>query len=56
MSKIFTAAEERSLEERIKGSKKDPTGIFSARVKPKVIELLNDWIPRKNELQKLIKK
>lgn len=55
-SKIFTQAEHKSLEERLKGNKKDETGIFSARVKPKIIELIEHWFPKKRQLQKLIKK
>ncbi len=38
-SKIFTKAELKEIERRKKGDKKDKTGIFSARVKPKIIEL-----------------
>lgn len=53
-SKIFTQAEHKSLEDRFKGSKKDNTGIFSARVKPKIKELLDVWIPKKKKLKKLI--
>jgi len=53
-SKIFTKAELKSLEERIKGNRKDPTGIFSGRVKPKILELFT-WFKRKKELEKAIK-
>ena len=55
-SKIFTEAEQKSLEKRLNGSKNDPTGIFSARVKPKIIELLEIWFPNKKELMKAIKR
>lgn len=54
-SKLFGDKELESLEERIKGNKKDPNGVWSNRIKPKVIELVNEWIPRKNELKKIIK-
>ncbi len=54
MSKLFTKAETKSLEDRLKGSKKDNTGIFSARVRPKIKELLDVWIPQKKQLKKLI--
>ncbi len=52
-SKIFTEAELKALEERIKGKKKDTTGIYSNRVKPKIKELLDVWFKRKRELKKL---
>ena len=34
-SRLFTKAELKSLNERLEGSKKDHTGIFASRVKPK---------------------
>ena len=52
-SKLFTKAELREIERRKKGNKADKTGIFTTRVKPKIIELL-DWLKRKKELQELI--
>jgi hypothetical protein len=55
-SRIFTNAELKSIEERQKGNKRDNTGIFSARVKPKIIELFEVWFPKKRQLKKLIKK
>lgn len=54
-SKIFTKAEQESLKKRMEGSKEDKTGIFSARVKPKIIEILGVWIPKKKELDRLIR-
>jgi hypothetical protein len=54
MSKIFTDAEIESLNKRLSGSKSDKTGIFSARVKPKIKEILEDWIPKKKILKKLV--
>lgn len=53
-SKIFGEKELKLLEKRIKGDKKDPTGLWSRKIKPKVAELVNDWIPRKKELKKTI--
>ena len=53
-SKIFTQTELKTLNDRIKGSKKDPTGIFAARVKPKVIEILS-WFKKRKILEKLVK-
>jgi hypothetical protein len=52
-SNLFTPTELKALNQRLKGSKKDPTGIYAARVKPKIIELLS-WIKRKKELERLI--
>ena len=52
-SKIFTKAELKEIEKRKKGDKADKTGIFSARVKPKIIELL-EWFNKRKELKKLI--
>lgn len=54
-NKLFTEAEIESLNQRLKGDRKDSTGIFSARVKPKIIELLEVWIPKQKELRELIK-
>ena len=56
MSKIFTKAEIEELNQREKGNKKDSTGIFSARIKPKIRELLDEWFPKKKELEELIKR
>lgn len=53
-SKIFTNAELEALEERKKENKKDPTGIFAGRVKPKIIEIFEHWFPQKKQLKKLI--
>ncbi len=52
-SKIFTKAELEEIERRKKGDKSDKTGIFSARVKPKIIELL-EWFTKRKELKNLI--
>lgn len=54
-SKIFTKCEEESLYKRLNGVKSDSTGIFSARVKPKILEIL-DWFRRKDDLEKIIKR
>ena len=53
-SKIFTKAELKEIERRKKGNKEDKTGIFSARVKPKIIELF-EWFKKRKELKELIK-
>ncbi len=52
-SKIFTKAELEEIERRKKGDKSDKTGIFSSRVKPKIIELL-EWFTKRKELKLLI--
>ncbi len=52
-SKLFTKAELEEIERRKIGNKADKTGIFSARVKPKIIELL-EWFTKRKELKKLI--
>lgn len=56
MSKIFTDSENESLKERLKGSKKDPTGIFNARVKPKIREMLEHWFPIRKQLREIVTK
>jgi len=56
MSRIFTDAELKSIEARKLGSKKDETGIFAGRVKPKIKELLEIWFPKHKELKKIIEK
>lgn len=53
-SKIFTDAEVESLNNRLSGSKVDKTGIFSSRVKPKIKEILDVWLPKKKQLQKAV--
>ncbi len=52
-SKLFTKAELKEIEKRKKGDKTDKTGIFSARVKPKIIEIF-EWFDKRKELKKLI--
>lgn len=52
-SKIFSNLEIEALEERLKGSRKDPFSIYGCRVKPKIKELL-EWFKRKKELERLI--
>ena len=53
-SKIFTEGELKAIEEIKKGNRRDKFGTFYGRVKPKINELLEVWIPKKKELQKLI--
>lgn len=51
-SKLFTTAELKALNNRLSGSKADPTGIYSSRVKPKLQEILT-W--NKNTIKRLLK-
>ncbi len=53
LSKLFTKAELQEIERRKKGDKADKTGIFSSRIKPKIIELF-EWFKKRKELKKLI--
>ena len=52
-SRIFTNTELKALDQRFAGSKKDSTGVYSGRVKPKLIELLR-WFERKKDIENLI--
>ena len=53
-STIFTKAEQEALNRRLEGSKADPTGIYSSRVKPKIKELINTWFPMRKKLDRLV--
>lgn len=53
-SRLFGDKELALLEARIKGSKRDDTGLWSRKVKPKVSELVDVWLPRKKELKKVL--
>ena len=52
-SKLFTNSELREIEKRKKGDKSDKFGLFSNRIKPKIIEIISINI---KELKKLINK
>lgn len=52
-SVIFTKAELEEIERRKKGDRADKTGIFSTRVRLKIIELF-EWFKKRKELKKLI--
>lgn len=52
-SYIFTESEHEALKERLKGNKKDPTGIYANRVKPKLWEILF-WSTRKDEIKEIL--
>ena len=53
-SKIFTEAELKEIEKQQNKDYSDKFGLFSARVKPKIIEILEVWLPKKKELKELI--
>ena len=53
-SYVFTEKQLEKLEKRIAGDKSDKTGNFFLRVLPKVKEIVNIWIPRKAELEKIV--
>ncbi len=53
-SKLFGEKELVLLENRIEGDKKDPTGLWSRKVKPKVIEMVDEWMPRRMQLKKIV--
>lgn len=55
-SHIFTDSEMFVLENRLNGIKKDINGLFSGRIKPKIEELLNIWLPKKAILKKVIER
>jgi len=53
-SKIFTNFELEEIEKRKSGKLSDKTGVYTSRIKPKIKELLEDWFPQRNDLNKLI--
>ena len=53
-SKLFGEKELLLLEKRIEGDKKDPTGLWSRKVKPKVTEMVKEWMPRRQQLRKVV--
>ena len=53
-SKIFTQAELKEINKQEKKDYSDKFGLFSARIKPKIIEILEVWIPKKKDLKRLI--
>ena len=54
-STIFTEAELKAMDQRLSGVGKDPSGVFSKRVKAKVTELLNIWLKEELALKELLK-
>jgi len=53
-SKIFGDKELILLEKHIAGSRKDDTGLWCRKIKPKVKELVDVWLPRRKELKRTI--
>ena len=54
-STIFTDAELEAMDNRLKGIGKDPSGLFSQRIRPKIIEILSIWFKEEPALKELIK-
>jgi hypothetical protein len=54
ISVIFTEAEMEAIERRKQGDKTDKTGIYSNRTRPKLLEILNIWLPQKKQITKLL--
>ena len=52
-SKIFTKAELKEIDRREKGDKADKNGLFSNRIKPKILEI-DYWRNNWSKLKKLI--
>ena len=55
MSKVFSESQKKEIERQLTGDHSDKTGIFSQMVRPKIHDLLENWFPRKRELEKLLK-
>ena len=53
-SKIFGDKQLNLIEKRIKGDKKDRSGAWAGKIKPKIKEIVDIWLPRKKELMKLV--
>jgi len=51
---IFSNSELEALERRKNGVLSDSSGIFSARIKPKIKEILEIWLPQEEFLRKMI--
>lgn len=55
MSKIFSNTELEEMKRQEEGDYSDKFGVWAARAKPKIKELLEHWFPKKKELERLIK-
>lgn len=55
-SEIFKPYELEAMQERKSGDYSDKNGVFSRKVKPKIREILDVWIPKAKELRKLLEK
>ncbi len=55
-SRIFANKELEILEKRIAGGKCDTTGAWSRNIKPKIREILHEWLRRKPELEKALQR
>jgi len=54
-SKIFTKGELKTIEEFQEGNRRDKNGTFCNRVKPKLKEMQEYWVPNWKKIKKLIK-
>jgi len=54
-SKIFSDGELESIQKRGTGLKRDVSGVFHNRAKPKILEMLERWLPEAKALRQLIK-
>lgn len=54
MSKIFGDKQLELIEKQIAGNKDDPTGHYAHKVKPKIKEIVDSWLPRWQELNHLL--
>lgn len=54
VSRIFTNSELREMERRRLGDKSDRYGIFASKARPKIEELLYEWVNRQEDLKELI--
>ena len=52
--KILTKAEIVAYEKRLKNDLTDPHSIYSRKVRPKLKEIIDFWLPRKNEIEKIL--
>lgn len=53
-SDIFPDKEYRIIQERLSGEFTDKTGIFSSRVRPKLIEMFEVWFMQRKKLLKMV--
>lgn len=52
-SRLFTDAEMAEIDRQSQGDHTDKTGIYASRVRPKIRELLDVWLPKVADLVRL---